>query len=260
MGPARARESPIGEAALLIRSDDSSDVFLLCDHASRRIPPEYGDLGVGPDQRSGHVAWDIGAAQVTRVLAHELGATAVLGATSRLVVDLNRATDSGDLMPAWTHGVHVPGNEDLPAKERESRLRRFYWPYHETIDRFLSTSPASVVVTVHSFSHSLDHARRDFDVGVLFDEFEAIADEFINELEAVGLSARPNEPYSGRSHVVTSAQTHGRRYGRVYFEIEINQRLLARQLDAARMGRRLAPVFKRVGTAARNLSGAPGRV
>ena len=92
------------------------------------------------------------------------------------------------------------------------------------------------------------------------DEFEAIADEFIDELEAVGLRARPNEPYSGQSHVVTSAQTHGRRHGRVYFEIEINQRLLGRQIDAARMGRRLAPVFARVGTAARNLSGAPGGV
>ncbi len=48
MPPAERR---IGEAAVVIPGAVSSDVLLLCDHASNVIPPEYNDLGVGAPLR-----------------------------------------------------------------------------------------------------------------------------------------------------------------------------------------------------------------
>src|SRR5690606_29728720 len=52
-------------------------VLLVCDHASRRLPRALGDLGLDPVARQSHLAWDIGAGELTRRLAASLGATAV---------------------------------------------------------------------------------------------------------------------------------------------------------------------------------------
>jgi predicted N-formylglutamate amidohydrolase len=53
-------------------------LLLLCDHASNALPPEYGSLGLAPDQFQRHIAYDIGAAEVTRALAARFDAPAVL--------------------------------------------------------------------------------------------------------------------------------------------------------------------------------------
>ena len=52
----------------LIRPDTRARVIFLCDHASNHIPPEYQGLGLDPAVLGLHVAWDIGAAEVTRRL------------------------------------------------------------------------------------------------------------------------------------------------------------------------------------------------
>ena len=246
----RDLERRIGEAATEIRAAARNPVFLICDHASNRIPPEYGDLGLNPAERDDHVAWDIGAAEVTHVLSAELGAPAVLGATSRLIVDLNRRPEAPDVIPTVTHGVRVPGNEMLASEERASRFERFYYPYHKAVDRLLAMSDASVIVSVHSFSHDLDRASRDFDVGLLFDEFEPLARSFAQQLTLAGMRVRLNEPYSGRAQVVSSAQTHGRRYGLPNYEIEINQRLLKSRTQAIAFGHKLVPAIAWLGKAA----------
>ena len=152
----RDPEHTIGEAAKVIRATERNRIFLICDHASNRIPPELGDMGLNHAERKDHIAWDIGAAQVTHVLSAELCAPAVLGSTSRHVVDLNRRPEAPDVIPVVTHGVRVPGNEMLSAEDRASRFERFYQPYHDAIDRLLRRSDATVVVSIHSFSHDLD--------------------------------------------------------------------------------------------------------
>ena len=35
--------------------------LVLCDHASNAIPPEFGALGLPPEQLKRHIAYDIGA-------------------------------------------------------------------------------------------------------------------------------------------------------------------------------------------------------
>ena len=44
-------------------------VLLLCDHASNALPAAYGTLGLTPEDLSTHIAYDIGAAEMTRRLA-----------------------------------------------------------------------------------------------------------------------------------------------------------------------------------------------
>src|SRR3546814_15248109 len=67
-----------------------SPVVLICEHASNHIPAEYDGLGLDAETLHDHIAWDIGAAAVTRALSRKLDAVAFLGTFSRLLIDLNR--------------------------------------------------------------------------------------------------------------------------------------------------------------------------
>src|SRR5690349_12020687 len=54
-----------------------SGVLILCDHASNAVPPDLGDLGLPESEFQRHIAYDIGAAAVTRSLARRLNAPAL---------------------------------------------------------------------------------------------------------------------------------------------------------------------------------------
>jgi len=74
----------------LLAHADPRPLVLVCDHASNRIPGALANLGLPATHLERHIAWDIGAGAVTRILSERLRANAVLGGYSRLVVDLNR--------------------------------------------------------------------------------------------------------------------------------------------------------------------------
>src|ERR1700749_581112 len=67
-----------------------SGALIICDHASNAVPPGYGTLGLPREALGRHIAYDIGAADVTRALARILGAPAVLSTYSHLLIDPNR--------------------------------------------------------------------------------------------------------------------------------------------------------------------------
>ena len=97
-------------------------LVLLCDHASNRIPDEYGGLGLDPRQFERHIAYDIGAAALTHGLARRLGATAVLSCFSRLLIDPNRGMDDPTLIMRLSDGAVVPGNRHVDEAERARRI------------------------------------------------------------------------------------------------------------------------------------------
>ena len=65
---------------------------------------------------SRHIAWDIGAAELTRRLADRLDAPAVLAGYSRLVIDLNRQPGDPQSILEVSDGVVIPGNVGLDAE------------------------------------------------------------------------------------------------------------------------------------------------
>ena len=225
---------------ILAESATESRLLLTCEHASCEVPQEYAALGLAPDQLREHIGWDIGAAVVTEALGRCLGAPAVLCRTSRLLVDCNRELGDHDLMVSESHGVSVPGNAVIDETERSRRLERFYYPYHEAIDRQLGKGDVELLLSVHSFTPRLNGRERAFDVGVLFDDFVDLAEEFVARLEAAAFSVRSNEPYSAYDGLIFSAQSHGLRHGVRYLEIEINNHLLRTDDQARGVAERLA--------------------
>ena len=106
-------------------------LLLLCDHASNALPE--GGLGLDPGLLATHIAYDIGAAAVTRALAAAYGAPALLGGWSRLLIDLNRGADDPTLVMKLSDGSIIPGNRDADAAEVARRIAAWHAPYHAAI-------------------------------------------------------------------------------------------------------------------------------
>jgi predicted N-formylglutamate amidohydrolase len=48
----------------LLNARGAGPFLLVCDHASRTVPRALGDLGLDEGALGGHIAWDIGAAEI----------------------------------------------------------------------------------------------------------------------------------------------------------------------------------------------------
>jgi predicted N-formylglutamate amidohydrolase len=178
-------------------------VILLCDHAGNAFPPGYGTLGLPPEQLQRHIAYDIGAAEVTREIAATLGVPAILTRYSRLLIDPNRGADDPTLIMRLSDGAVVPGNRRLDEAEREKRIRLYYEPYHNAIsgiiDRCLAAGVPPVLLSMHSFTESWKATPRPWHVGVLWDTVDGrFAQPMLDALHAEGdLIVGDNEPYTG---------------------------------------------------------------
>ncbi len=222
----------------------SSPLVLTCEHASHQVPPEYHNLGLSQEELLRHIGWDIGARAVVETLVEELGALAVCSGYSRLLIDCNRDLQDHDLIVTQSDGTPIPANRSLSPAERERRVQRFYLPYHRAIDRLLGRFKASLLLSIHSFTPVLGNQRRDFDMGVLFDCYETLAQELGQLLFRAGFHTRYNEPYSGQDGLIFSARSHGKRHGLPYLELEINQALISQREEAERAGKEIARVLQ----------------
>ena len=235
----------------IINSGGSSTVLLVCDHASNRIPTRLGDLGLSEQQRSRHIAWDIGAARVTEIVSELLDAQAILSSYSRLVIDLNRSLQDATAIPALTDGVLVPGNLSLPPELCEQRAAAFYWPYHNAVSALLEASlrrgrmPA--LVSIHSFTPVMHGLDRPWDMGFLWDKDPRLAVPLIRQLRNHSdLRVGDNEPYSGRYPADFTVDYHGERSDLPHVGVEIRQDHIGDELGQQRMARALAGALEAV--------------
>ena len=123
---------------VILNEHGVAPALLVCDHASRAFPRSLARLGLPELATWQHMAWDIGAAELTRGLAGALGAPAVLAGYSRLVVDCNRPPDDAEAFRTVSDGHEIPGNRALTELDRAQRLACFFDPYHEAIGAMLA--------------------------------------------------------------------------------------------------------------------------
>ncbi len=194
MVAARDGIGPDGTAVpwMLHNPDGRAPVLVVCDHATRRMPPRLRQLGLDDWVLDTHVAWDIGAADVACRLASLLDAPAILSGFSRLVADPNRGLDQPEAFPAISAGISIPGNLDLTSAERERRAREFWKPYHRGIAGMLATfSRRGVVpafISVHSCTPVYDRVVRPWHIGVMWDRDPRLGPALIDALLSVSCS------------------------------------------------------------------------
>ncbi len=216
-------------------------LLFLCDHASNRLPE--GALGLDPMLLSTHIAYDIGAAEVTRALAGAYGAPAFLGAWSRLLIDLNRGADDPTLVMKLSDGSIIPGNARADAAEIARRTAAFHAPYHGAIAAALDRmGPDAVVISMHSFTPAWKGRPRPWEVGVLYDRDRRLADPLMARLKEAGFTVGDNEPYSGALEGDTLYR-HGTCRGLPHVLIEIRQDLIGSDGKAQAFAARLKPIL-----------------
>ena len=226
-------------------------VLIVCDHASNAIPPGYGALGLSRTALERHIAYDIGAADLTRALAAWLRAPAVLSTFSRLLIDPNRGADDPTLVMRFSDGAIVPGNARIDAAEIGDRRERFWAPYRRKIESaveaMLVTGEPPALVSIHTFTPVWRGAARRWKVGVLWDKDNRIAKPLIEALHAEpDLHAHgvgDNEPYDGGLAGDTiDAIATARGLGNAL--IEIRQDLVAAPAAAAAWAERLSRLLE----------------
>jgi predicted N-formylglutamate amidohydrolase len=225
-----------------------SGILILCDHASNAVPPDLGDLGLPPEQFERHIAYDIGAAAVTRSLARRLRAPAILTQFSRLIIDPNRGRDDPTLVMRLSDGAVVPGNAHVDEAEVAARIERFYDPYDAAVaaavEEAVGAGHPPVIVAVHSFTPNWRGWPRPWHVGILWDADDRFAGPLLEGLRAEeGLVVGDNEPYDG-ALAGDTVDRHATARGLANALIEIRQDLIASDEGAEDWAERFARLLK----------------
>ncbi len=232
----------------IIPGDPACGLVIACDHASNHVPADI-DLGVPAAEFGRHIAYDIGAAAVTRRLAAQLNAPAILTNFSRLIIDPNRGRTDPTLVMRLSDGAIVPGNARIDEAGKQARIARFYAPFDDAIDAAISAAEAAgrapVLLTMHSFTPYWRGIARPWQVGILYDRDERFARPLIRALEAdrAGLTVGDNEPYGGGLPGDT-IDRHATARGLPNALVEIRQDLIAGAAGQAEWAERFARVLR----------------
>jgi predicted N-formylglutamate amidohydrolase len=219
-------------AVEVLNESGSSPFVLICEHASNHIPAEYRKLGLDDKELTRHIAWDIGAASVTRALSKRIGASAFLGTYSRLLIDLNRPLHVADSIPLRSEATDIPGNLALDAEERERRSRLMFHPFQDRLRAHIEQRTAegrrNVLVAIHSFTPVYLGQQRPWHVGVLFDKAQLLGQALIAQLRRDPLlNVDANVPYGVSADADYALVVHGDLLNNPAVLIEIRNDLIA---------------------------------
>lgn len=233
-----------------VPGDRKKGLLLICDHATPNIPSAYNELGLDDDQLSRHIAYDIGAKDVTLALAKALDVPAVLSNFSRLLIDPNRGHDDPTLMMRISDGALIPENAKADSAEIERRRRLYHAPYHQQVeDELLAIEAAregqaAFIFSVHSFTPNWRGTPRPWEITILWDSDPRLPKPLLEGLRTDStLTVGDNVPYDGALKNDCMFQ-HGTKMGRAHALVELRQDLIATKQGAEEWAKRLAPLLK----------------
>ncbi|MFC7050003.1 N-formylglutamate amidohydrolase [Emcibacter nanhaiensis] len=214
------------------------EFVLVCEHASCHVPYPWQSLGLEQHRLEQHIGWDIGAAAVTERLSSLLSVPAFLAGYSRLFVECNRMPHADDFVAPHSDGIEIPGNSRVCDHERVVRHRIAFEPFRNAVSGYLDgemdPQHRPVMVSVHSFTPSMNGADRPWPIGVLWKGCngyaERVADEFaLREVVPVGR----NEPYDpeGCENLLIDHFAQPRNLD--YVVLEIRNDLIVNDIDAS---------------------------
>lgn len=232
-------------AVEVLNEGGGSDIVLLCEHASNHIPAEYRGLGLEEFELRRHIAWDIGAAGVARLLSGMLDAPAFLSGYSRLLIDVNRPLDAESSIPTRSEATDIPGNIGITPAEKARRAEIMFTPFHKAVaahlDERLRAGRPTRLVTVHSFTPVYFGEKRPWQVGILYDAARDFGEAILAGLREDGsLNAAANEPYVIARDGDYAVPIHGDDRGIEAVLVEIRQDLIADDAGIREWAGRLA--------------------
>ena len=234
-------EDFLGETVQTVNPNGSSSVVLICEHASRDIPPEFQNLGLSLEASKSHAAWDPGAMAVAQHLSKILDAVLIASTVSRLVYDCNRPPDAADAMSARSELVDVPGNVDLSQNERAERIRLYYEPFRKMLAERTAQTDTAIVVTVHSFTPIYYGKKREVEIGVLHDTDARLADAMLEcSAQHTLANVQRNQPYGPQDGVTHTLKEHAIPHGYLNVMLEIRNDLIGTAAEQRAMADMIA--------------------
>ena len=241
----------MSDAFIHIKPQNPSPIIILCDHASNHVPDwvSGGDLGVDEADMNRHIAYDVGALGVSKLMAQALDGHLIASQFSRLVIDPNRGLDDPTLIMKVYDKTMIPANRNMRDDERIQRIERLHKPYHRKIAEVISDIRESkkepIIIAMHSFTKQLrGRAERPWHIGILSAEDRRLAELLIKEFSAIdGICVGDNEPYHGALEGDTLDQ-HGIRQGIVHGLIEVRNDLIEDESGQAKWAQICVDVVK----------------
>ncbi len=212
-----------------------AQLIITCEHAGNEVPEEFQHLFEGnPEILETHRGIDIGALELTNTISAMLEKEPYLNTVTRLLVDLNRSTQSPTLFSEFTR--------EQPLHVREKIFKNYYQPHRkkieEKINQVIANGEQAIHVGIHTFTPIWKNEEREVDVGFLFDPRSKVEQHFCylwrHELSkrSSELRLKKNEPYRGTMDGFTTylrRQFSGNNY--LGSEIEVNQRFTEPSLE-----------------------------
>jgi predicted N-formylglutamate amidohydrolase len=234
-----------------------SMIVLTCEHAGRLVPKSLGDLGVSKAEMDRHIAYDVGAAGLSRLLSAGLDAPLVMQRYSRLVIDCNRPFEAVDCFPEISDGTPIPANGSLSQDERRARYEQIHMPLHQAIEAVIARRRAAglpvVLISIHSFTRHMRStgAVRRCDLGLLFNRDPSFAQALMKEVRAEAPHVRTalNEPYVVDDQSDYTIPVHGEAGGVPHVLLEVINDEIADDAGRRRWAEILTPALQRAAKA-----------
>lgn len=236
------------EAAELYNAEAAGPFLFVCEHAANAFPEPFGALGLDPEAKDAHVAWDPGALGVARRLSDRLDSPLVTATVSRLIYDCNRPPDAPEAMPARSESYEIPGNRGLAGAARLARTEAVYLPFQAALTaqlaRALARGRRPVLVTVHSFTPIWFGMARAVAFGVIHDTDPTFA-RIVTAIAArrLAFGAKLNEPYSAADGVAHTLKLHATPHDLPHAMLEIRNDLISDAAAEEAMADQLALVL-----------------
>ena len=222
-------------------------IIFICDHASNYIPRKYKKLGISDSNLESHIAFDIGAKNLTINLAKKLKQSYFLSNFSRLLIDPNRKEMDRELITVKSFGVEIPKNLNISVQEREHRINCFYNYYHKNLGNFVKKKihkyKKVFLVSIHSFTKNSKNFNRGIEVGLLWNKSMDLLLPIQRNLKENKIHFGRNYPYSGFHYNYTVDRLY-RNFDLKNITIEIRNDLICDQKGIKKYVKLMSNIFK----------------
>jgi predicted N-formylglutamate amidohydrolase len=174
-----------------------------------------------------------------------------LSTASRLVIDCNRHLDADDLIPEISDGTLIPGNRGLNAPARAARIERWFTPYHQAVDRVLTTFTilglAPMVLSIHSMAATMAGCRRPWQMALSCHRDRRYVEPMLAALRRRDdVTVGDNQPYELDPAVDFSIPYHAMRRNLPYLQVEFRQDEVADSAGQENWARRFAAALAEI--------------
>ncbi|MCM4157351.1 N-formylglutamate amidohydrolase [Gramella sp. AN32] len=201
-------------------------LVLTCEHASNRIPKRFEKLFTAHKTvLNTHRGFDLGAYDLFKFLK-TYADFSQHQRVSRLLVETNRSIGHPVLFSEFS--------KLLTSQEKESILKRYYYPYLESVTQVIAElieeGEDVLHLSIHSFTPVLNEEKRHGDIGLLYDPSRIseknFAIKFRNEFyhNFPSYHVRFNYPYLGKADGFPTSLR--KKFPKHYLgiELEVNQK------------------------------------